>query len=96
VKRIEPTPKEARNNARAVELGAERSRALVHELLTTPPANIATPRYLTWGELEDGGLEITTDKARFIVAADQVVVFCPSLVRMVRPELMPIAVAGNC
>jgi hypothetical protein len=95
-RRFEPTLEEAAANAVAVELGAERSRALVRELLTTAPQNIATPRYLTWDELADGGLLITTDKARFIVAADQVEVFCPSLARMVRPELIRGPPAGSC
>jgi hypothetical protein len=94
--RIEPTAEEAEDNAVAVELGAERSRALVCELLTTPPRNIVLPRYLSWAELQSGDLVITTDKAKFIVAAEQVAVFCPSLVRMIRPELVPIGVAGNC
>jgi hypothetical protein len=84
------------DNAIAIELGAERSRALVRELLTTPPQNIATPRYLSWDELEGGGLLITTDKAKFIVSAEQVEVFCPSLMRMVRPELVRDPPAGNC
>jgi hypothetical protein len=94
--RIEPTAEEAEDNAAAVELGAERSRALVRELLTTPPQNIVPPRYLSWAELQSGDLVITTDKAKFFVAAAQVEVFCPSLARMVRPELMPIGAAGNC
>lgn len=94
--RIEPTLEEAEDNAVAVELGAERSRALVRELLTTPPQMIVMPRYLTWAELEGGGLLITTDKASFIVAAEQIEVFCPSLARMVRPELVRGMPAGSC
>lgn len=82
-------------NAAAVELGAERSRALVRELLITAPHNIVPPRYLSWNELEEGGLVVTTDRAKFIVGAEQVEVFCPSLVRMVRPELMAMPM-GNC
>jgi hypothetical protein len=68
---------------------------LVRELLTTPPQNIATPSYLAWDELGDGGLLITTDRARFIVAAEQVEVFARSLARMVRPELIR-GMAGSC
>jgi hypothetical protein len=94
--RIEPTIEEAIDDAVAVELGAERSRLLVRELLTTAPQNIVPPRYLTWDELEGGGLLITTDKAKFIVAPEQVEVFCPSLVRMVRPELVRGTPAGSC
>jgi hypothetical protein len=82
--------------AATVELGVERSGALVRELLTTPPQNIIPPRYLTWVELQGGGLLVTTDKAKFIVAADQLEVFGPSLARMVRRELIVYETRGCC
>ena len=79
----------------AVELGVEGSCALVRELVTAAPQNIIPPRYLTWAPLANGGLLIITDKAKFVVVAEELEGFGPTLARMIQRPLLG-GMRGNC
>jgi hypothetical protein len=81
--------------ADAVEFGVARSCALVHELMRVPPEAIIPPRYLRWTRRLAQGVFVFTDRAAFLVAADDVDEFCPTLELMIRGELRG-GVRGNC
>jgi hypothetical protein len=72
--------------AAAVELGCERSAALVRELMLQPPEGIVQPRYLTWTRRTPQGVLVTTDRAQFVVSPRMVDDFCFVLNLMIRGE----------
>ena len=80
----------------AVEFGAARSFALVRELMRAPPKNIIPPRYLSWTPRLAQGVFVFTDRAAFLVQAEDVDEFCPTLELMIRGELRGGGVRGNC
>jgi hypothetical protein len=71
----------------AVEFGVARSCALVRELMRVPPQAIIPPRYLRWTRRLPQGVFVFTDRAAFLVPADDVDEFCPTLELMIRGEL---------
>jgi hypothetical protein len=80
--------------ADAVEIGVERSGALVRELMRAPPQAIIPPRYLRCTPLPQG-LFVVTDRAAFLVPAEAVDEFCPTFELLIREELRGVA-RGNC
>jgi hypothetical protein len=82
--------------ADAVEIGADRAHALVRELMSASPQNIIPPRYLRWTRLLPQGVFVFTDRAAFLVPAEDVDEFCPTLALMIRVELRGGEAQGNC
>jgi hypothetical protein len=82
--------------ADAVEFGADRAYALVRELMRAPPQNIIPPRYLRWTRRLSQGVFVFTDRAAFLVPAEDVDDFCPTLELMIRGELRGGGAQGNC
>ena len=82
--------------ADAVEFGADRAYALVRELMRAPPQAIIPPRYLRWTRRLAQGVYVFTDRAAFLVQAEDVDEFCPTLELMIRGELRGGGAQGNC
>ena len=82
--------------ADAVAIGADRAYALVRELMRAPPQAIIPPRYLRWTRRLSQGVFVFTDRAAFLVPAEDVDDFCPTLELMIRGELRGGGVHGNC
>lgn len=84
--------------AEAVELGVDRSFTLVAELMRAPPEDIIPPRYLHWTRRLPQGVYVFTDRTAFLVRAEDVDEFCPTLALMIRRELRGAAEGelGNC